>query len=461
VTNAAKLMSLAIAVAIAALVPTRLSGQRGGPPAVADPALPDKPTPVSVAAISPEITAPGTMFDSTPSLPPGKGLAHYKYEAREYFVSGTANGQPYKTRIVVRKPADPARFSGFVLAEAMHPSGNAHMFEFTSDYTMSTGHAALEIVTAGHDQLLAHNKERYSDLKVEQDQVSEVLAQVGALIRRNQKDSPLAGLAIRKMVLAGTSATAAVLIRYLPAHMVYRTPDMKLIYDGFMPTSNGSVVRSVDVPLIQVPTMTEVATGTVTARQDGDAPGDQFRLYEFAGMAHVDSRDSLRFQPDPCKNPVSRFPLQAYMSVALHHLIQWVDKGTLPPRAERILLDRNGTNDGSLMALDAHGNATGGIRNPYVDVPTSKLGVRNEAAMPPIPNPSAWIAARGPAAAAQMCGLAGYQIPFARAELVKLYKDKKTYQERVARRLDELEKSGWSLPVYRQTILADAAAVTF
>jgi hypothetical protein len=60
-----------------------------------------------------------------------------------------------------------------------------------------------------------------------------------------------------------------------------------------------------------------------------------------------------------------------------------------------------------------------------------------------------------------MCGLAGYQIPFARAELVKLYKDKKTYQERVARRLDELEKSGWSLPVYRQTILADAAAVAF
>ena len=38
------------------------------------------------------------------------------------------------------------------------------------------------------------------------------------------------------------------------------------------------------------------------------------------------------------------------------------------------------------MALDEHGNARGGIRNPYVDVPAKKIGVRNEGAVPPIPN---------------------------------------------------------------------------
>jgi alpha/beta hydrolase family protein len=228
-----------------------------------------------------------------------------------------------------------------------------------------------------------------------------------------------------------------------------------------MPTSTGATVRQVDVPLIQVPTMTEVSTGAVTARQDGDVAGDQFRLYEFAGMAHVDSRDSVRFRPDPCKYPVSQFPLQAYMSVALHHLFEWVDKGKVPPRAERILVDRNVTNDGSLMALDNHGNATGGIRNPYVDIPTAKLSVRNEAAVPPIPNPSAWIAANGPAAASQMCGLAGYQMPFGQDQLKKLYNNLKTYQDRVKRRLDDLEKAGWSLPIYREAILADAAKVHF
>ena len=61
------------------------------------------------------------------------------------------------------------------------------------------------------------------------------------------------------------------------------------------------------------------------------------------------------------------------------------------------------------MELDENGNAKGGIRNPYVDVPAAKFGVRNEAANPPIPNPSPWIAAHGQNAPAQMCGLAGYQ----------------------------------------------------
>ena len=458
--KATRLSTLKIVLLAVIVTPASISSQRGGGQAP-DPNLPEKPVAVSVPAISAEVNGPGSMFDSTPSLPAGKGLAHFKYEAREYFVSGTANKQPYKTRIVVRRPSDNARFSGLVLAEAMHPSGAAHMFEFTSNYTMGSGHAAVEIVTAGLDVLVAHNKERYTDLKVEQDQVPEILAQVGSALKRNQHDGPLAGLPVRKMILAGTSATAGVLIRYLPAHMVYRTPDMKLIYDGFMPTSNGATIRQVDVPLIQVPTMTEVSTGALTARQDGDAAGDQFRLYEFAGMAHVDSRDSVRFQPDPCKSPVSRFPMQAYMSVALNHLFEWVDKGKVPPRAERILLDRNATNDGSLMALDDQGNARGGIRNPYVDVATTKLGVRNEAAVPPIPNPGAWIAARGPAAATQMCGLAGYQMPFSQDQLKKLYNNKKTYQDRVKRRLDELEKAGWSLPVYREMILADAAKVEF
>ena len=34
------------------------------------------------------------------------------HEAREYLISGTANGQPYKTRLVVRRPSNLASFSG-------------------------------------------------------------------------------------------------------------------------------------------------------------------------------------------------------------------------------------------------------------------------------------------------------------------------------------------------------------
>ena len=109
--------------------------------------LPSAPTAVALPTMSAEVTGPGPMFDSTPSMPPGKGLAAFSYEVKEYFVSGTANGQPYKTRLVVRRPANAVAFSGLVLAESMHSSGAAHMFEFTSTYTMSSGHAAVEMLT--------------------------------------------------------------------------------------------------------------------------------------------------------------------------------------------------------------------------------------------------------------------------------------------------------------------------
>ena len=432
-------------------------GRAGGPPP--PPAnLPTSPTAVALPTLSAEVTGPGPMFDSVPSLAPGKGLPHFNYETREYFASGTADGQPYTTRVVVRQPSDASKFSGLVLAEAMHGSGSAHMFEFTSIYTMSSGHAAVEILTTNPAQFTTLNEARYKDLKIAGPQTNEILAQVGALVRSGGVLG--AGRSVRKMVLSGTSMTAGVLINYLPAHMVYRTPKMERIYDGFLPTSNGAMIREIDVPLIHVPTMHEVS-GNITNRQDGDEPGKQYRLYEFSGMAHIDTRDNVRLQPNPCTQQLSTFPHQAYMSVALYHLLQWVDKGTVPPRAERILLDRDESNDGSTMALDEQGNPRGGIRNPYVDVPTVKYGIRPPAITPLIANPSAYVTRGGQQAANQMCGLSGFQVPFDGAKLKALYKNKQAYAKAVEKRVTELEKTGWSLPVYREMILGDAAKVSF
>ncbi|MEO8259473.1 MAG: alpha/beta hydrolase domain-containing protein [Acidobacteriota bacterium] len=440
--------------------PGQGQGRRGGGPPDAS-NLPANPVATALPTISAEITGPGRIFESLMELKAGDDMAHFKYEAKEYFVSGTANGQPYKTRIVVRKPVDRARFSGIVLAESMHPSGNAWMFHFTHRYSMTSGHIGLDILTSTHVPFAEFNQERYRDLQVGQGQAGEILAQVGALMKSKQDGNPLAGLPLRKMVLAGTSASAGVLVNYLPAHMVLRLADLKPIYDGFLPTSNGATIRQIDVPMIQVPTMTEVMGGNATARQDGDEAGNQFRVYEFAGMAHIDSRDAAAYYPNPCRLPISRFPMAAYMSVALNHLVQWVDKNTVPPHADRILVDRNIANDGSLMALDEFGNARGGIRNPYVDVPTKKIGVRNEGAVPPITNAHPFVAVRGEAAQAQLCGLAGYEITLMPDQLKKLYKDKNDYQAKVARNVEELTRQGWSLPVYKDVILADAASVTF
>src|SRR5690606_21395720 len=195
----------------------------------------------------------------------------------------------------------------------------------------------------------------------------------------------------------------------------------------------------------------------VSRRQDGDEPGQQFRMYEVAGIGHVDSRDNVRLLPNPCTHPLSTFPLQAYMAVGLHHLFRWVDEGIVPPRAERILVDRDTYEDGSMMALDAHGNPLGGIRNPYVDVPVAKYAPVNTAREPLIANPSEYVAANGLQGAQIMCRLSAYQEPFSAEQLRELYGDKATYVRRFEERLDELEREGWSLPVYRELILADAA----
>jgi len=479
VTRVLAVATVAVVVSAATVVgqlPIPVQGQRGVQTPPAQPGQPgqpgrgqrgqqtppqDPPPVVSpVASPSLDVTGPGRFFETLMALKPGDDLAHFGYVTTEYFVSGTANGQPYTTRIVIRRPADDSRFSGLVLAESMHPSGNPWMFHFTHTYSMTEGHIGLEILTSATQAFTEFNAERYKDLSVATGQAGEIIAQVGALMKSRRADNPLAGLPIRKMILAGSSASAGVVVNYLPVHMVQRLSDLKPIYDGFMPTSNGATLRLVDVPMIQVPTMRETMNGATT-RIDGDTPGNQFRVYEFAGMAHIDSRDAAAYYPDPCRLPISRFPLAAYMSVALDHLWHWLDTGTAPPHADRLYMDYNAEGDGSLMVLDEFGNVRGGIRTTYVDVPTSKIGVPNSGAEPPITNPHPFIAARGEAAQNQLCGLANYEIAFTREQLRRIYKDTRNYQAKVQQRYDELMQQGWALPVYRSVVLRDAANVDF
>ncbi len=179
--------SLAAASAVA-----QPPGGFGGPrPEPEIEGIPRVPTAVALPTLSAPVTGPGAAFDSAPSLARELDLAHFRYETTEYFVSGTAAGKPYTTRVVVRQPADDDEFSGLVLAESMHGSGAAHMFEFTSGYLMDAGHAAVEIVTTSPQQFVAFNAARYGSLKVENGQQNEIIAQVGALLRSSK--SPLAG----------------------------------------------------------------------------------------------------------------------------------------------------------------------------------------------------------------------------------------------------------------------------
>src|SRR4051794_24146486 len=93
-------------------------------------AAPQNTTPKTapIPMVSGPVTGPGTMFPGLREMPKGTELPDFDYVAKEYFVSGTANGKPYTTRIVVHEPRDLKKFSGIVVSEIMHSSGNSWMF---------------------------------------------------------------------------------------------------------------------------------------------------------------------------------------------------------------------------------------------------------------------------------------------------------------------------------------------
>jgi hypothetical protein len=400
--------------------------------------------------ISAPVTGPGPMFPGLQRVPAGTGLADHKYVVTEYFVSGTASGKPYTTRILIRQPEEQSRFSGIVVAEPMHASGNSWMFFFSRIYMMRHGHISVEIApqkAATEATIVASNPQRYAALTIpEAGQANEILAQVGAWLKSNGPTSPLTGMRVRRLIMMGTSQSAGTLRGYLPAHAAWRMPDGKPIFDGFLATSTaGMPIPSVDVPLIQIATQTEVngaaAKGSAYRRPDGDAPGDEFRLYEIAGMPHNDSRENPTYSPDPCKTTVTRFPVGAMMAMALHHVIEWADTGTAPPRADRIVVE-NGA-----LALDADGNAKGGVRNTYVDVPVAKYGVPNSADPKPGTRDDFY------------CGIAGYEAMLAPDRLHALHTDAAAYRGKVRQRLGELTKAGWFLSEYAGQVTGDAEHV--
>jgi alpha/beta hydrolase family protein len=61
------------------------------------------------------------------------------------------------------------------------------------------------------------------------------------------------------------------------------------------------------------------------------------------------------------------FPFAYVANAAFANLMQWIDRSVPPPRADRIeVTDTTPVQ----IARDDSGNALGGVRTPYLDVPT-------------------------------------------------------------------------------------------
>ena len=107
------------------------------------------------------------------------------YIEDEYFMSGTANvytekdknhqvepifeGAPYTTRLLIRRPADPKKFSGNVVIEILNASAMMdidRMWVNTWQYLTRNGDIYIGITSKGHvvDTLKRFNPERYAEI---------------------------------------------------------------------------------------------------------------------------------------------------------------------------------------------------------------------------------------------------------------------------------------------------------
>jgi hypothetical protein len=402
-----------------------------------------------VPSVLGRMTGPGQMYPN-PAIsvvPEAPKVEDFPYVTEEYSVEGIAKDAPYRTRIIIRRPTDPGTFSGVVVAEALHAGGRSLVFEWSRVSILTRRHMFVEIVhsPANINLLKTFNPERYASFRIEMGQTNDVIAQAGMLIKSGT--GPFAGYKVQKITLMGTSASSGTVRNYLADHANLRMANGGPIYDGFLLTStNGNTpLPIVDVPMIQMPTQTEVVTwaakGIEYRRPDSDAPGNRFRLYEVAGMPHNNSRENPGFQNDPCTLPVTDFPAGAFTALGLNYLVDWITAGKTPPHAPPIAVDQNTANDGSALELDEHGNAKGGIRNVWVDVPIATYGVFGKGKT---------------TAQDRLCLLAGTEVPLPEATLKKLYRSKADYVSKVEKRLDALVKEGWFLPEYVEAVKKDA-----
>ncbi len=405
------------------------------------------------------------------------------YEDAEYLVNGVAKTYSgpatgpaqetgvehrFATRLLTRYPLDPDRFSGRVFLEPFNTSRNGIdsdvVWDQVATLLQSNGDAwvGVTVRSSAGDALRACDPERYAELDLVINDVEwDILRQVGTLLKQSEGAALIGGHVAARLYMAGYSQSAVDTATFAMAlHGLSRTGDGLSVFDGYFPAAHsGSLtplqsgasplphfehtpMAPVSAPVVNVETQTDVEGFEVTLgpgvsyhsvggahvrRADSDIPGDLYRLYEIAGAPHVGV--------DPECSASSSFPTDAFLRAALLRLIRWAEEGMAPPSAARIELATSG--EVSESAVDPAGNALGGVRSPFVDVPLSTYKVHAESG--------------------GMFMLTGDERPLARDMLVQQYGTEQTYMERFTTSLDEAIAAGFLLQIDRDSLLVTRA----
>ena len=301
--------------------------------------------------------------------------------------------------------------------------------------------------------------------------VWDIFSQIGAWAKSAAASNPLAiehgHRRISPVTRAygfGYSQTGSMMITYINAiaPRVVKS-DGAPIYDGFLVTVAGGVrfigsyplnqctpvppagdprrsLANAGVPVIQMMSQSDYLAGIDSRRPDSSSYPDFYRHYEMAGAAHA-TPDELLYSAQPTdiiaagqtvppmscdQGPRSRFPNRIFVDAALQNIDLWSRYRIPAPPGQDILVE-NGQ-----PVLDQFGNVRGGLRSPYLDVPTST-----------------WFASQ---TGASFCGIAGYEAPFSQAQLDALYPTHGAYVIRVT-------KDALRLAAQRYLTLPDALRI--
>ncbi|HEY6457331.1 MAG TPA: alpha/beta hydrolase domain-containing protein [Steroidobacteraceae bacterium] len=406
------------------------------------------------------------------------------------------NTAPFTTRIVVVRPSDPRKFNGTVVAEWLNVSegtdlagfwDNAHRELFRSGYAY-VGVSAQQVGIEGGPSLQGGsplgpplktaNPARYAQLHHPGDAFAyDIYSQAGMAIRNANGVSLLGPLVVKRVLATGGSQSAIFLTTYVNAiDPIARAYDGYLIdsrFGGAAAIDGSSVLATQDMPAttklrtdLRVPVITLITetdlvgggpfVGFFYARQPDT---DRLRTWEIAGAAHADAYKFFVADIDSGATPVAILaaayttagarvkplnlgPQDHYVELAaLSSLNRWVRDGQAPPHAPGLKVIA-GHKPGALPALvlDLNGNAEGGIRTPWVDVPAARLSGLGGG-----PGPGFVV---------------GSTELFDQATLDRLYPaGKPEYLRRFDRSLNSAIKSGFILPADATEIRGLAAAM--
>jgi hypothetical protein len=444
-------------------------------------------------------------------------LSKVGYQSAEYFLAGKAtaytstsalssNGKwtvtaaspaSYKTRIVVFRPSNPAKFNGTVVVEWLNVSGQ---LDSNPDWTMTHNEliregAAWVGVSAqavGVSQLECSatapataqcaakgDPARYGSLVHPGDSYSyDIFSQAGQAIR-DDSATILGGLKATTLLAAGESQSAGRMVTYIDA-----VQPLVHEYDGFLVHSrsaNGAplsvaplrplatpaptLIRTdLDVPVFVFQTETDIGPfGGYQARQPDT---NLFRQWEPAGTSHVDTDglhigptdigdgqgavDNLDAMQNPstspaqgteCAKPINTGGAHWLLNAAIYWLNRWATKGTPPPVGQPLQI---ATVKPFAFAKDRNGNTLGGVRTPQVDAPIATLGTENAAA----PGNASLIA--------RFCFLFGSTVPFTPTQLASLYPNHDQFVSAWTQATKNLVKKGFILKADENELVQSA-----